>query len=252
MTQRWTTFFAAAVLVASLACGGATEPDTKGTSSKSGSYELVPCEFADEVAKEKQSQQLTYFQAEIELAKQGDSDAQESVAVGLSSIGLHYEANSLWRCLADQGDAGAQSALGFNAQMGDGMPLDYAEAARWYRLAAEQGDPGSQQELATAYANGIGVPQDDVEAARWYRLAAEQGRNQSKVGLGRLYSAGRGVPKDDVQAHMWFNLAAAGFRVRLLQDEAVKLRDQIASRLTPDQRAEAQRLAREWDEAHPR
>ena len=28
--------------------------------------------------------------------------------------------------------------------------------------------------------------------------------------------------------------------------------DEIASRLTPDQRTEAQRLAREWDEAHPR
>ena len=33
MPQRWTTFFAAAVLVASLACGGSTEPDTSDTST---------------------------------------------------------------------------------------------------------------------------------------------------------------------------------------------------------------------------
>ena len=52
---------------------------------------------------------------------------------------------------------------------------------------------------------------------------------------------------------MWANLAAAGLPADdWLGRMAVALRDEIASRLTPDQRAEAQRLAREWDEAHPR
>jgi hypothetical protein len=52
-----------------------------------------------------------------------------------------------------------------------------------------------------------------------------------------------GVPQDYVQAHMWLNLAAA-------HDDEVKLatvaRDELAAKMTPDQIAEAQRMAREW------
>ena len=59
------------------------------------------------------------------------------------------------------------------------------------------------------------------------------------------------MPQDDVQAHMWSNLAASRSTGED-RDQAVKNRDNIANRLTPDQRAEAQRLAREWDDAHPR
>jgi hypothetical protein len=60
-----------------------------------------------------------------------------------------------------------------------------------------------------------------------------------------MYMEGRGVQQDDVIAHMWLNLGAS----RLTGDtreRAVKARDQIALRMTADQRAEAQRRAREW------
>jgi hypothetical protein len=40
---------------------------------------------------------------------------------------------------------------------------------------------------------------------------------------------------------MWFSLAAANG-----MDAAGKARDQLAAQMTPDQIAEAQRLAREW------
>ena len=36
------------------------------------------------------------------------------------------------------------------------------------------------------------------------------------------------------------------------RDRAVESRDYLWERLNADQRAEAQRLAREWEEAHPR
>ena len=66
-----------------------------------------------------------------------------------------------------------------------------------------------------------------------------------------MYADGRGVPQDDVQAHMWFNLAAS--RLTGEQREiAVRGRDSVADRMTPDQLADAERLAREWDAAHPR
>jgi len=45
-----------------------------------------------------------------------------------------------WQPLADQGDADAQFNLGVMYDSGDGIPQDYAEAAKWHRLAAEQGN----------------------------------------------------------------------------------------------------------------
>jgi hypothetical protein len=50
---------------------------------------------------------------------------------------------------------------------------------------------------------------------------------------------------------MWFNLAASRMTGEERED-AAELRDRVRSRMTPEQIAEAQRLAREWDAAHPR
>ena len=66
-----------------------------------------------------------------------------------------------------------------------------------------------------------------------------------------MYRTGAGVPLDYVKAHMWYSLAVAQSsgkdRVR-----RVRSRDDIAAKMTADQVAEAQRLASEWDAAHPR
>ena len=119
------------------------------------------------------------------------------------------------------------------------------------RARAEQGDASAQFALGFMYADGEGVPQDDVEAVRWYRLAAEQGHAVAQSNLGVRYDEGRGVPQDYVQAHMWRNVAASrltGEKRKISADG----RDALARLMTPDQLAEAQRLAREWDAAHPR
>ena len=56
-----------------------------------------------------------------------------------------------------------------------------------------------------------------------------------------MYANGHGVPQDYVTAHMWLNLAGAQGR------EAYReTRDALAELMTPEQRAEAQRRAREW------
>ncbi len=66
-----------------------------------------------------------------------------------------------------------------------------------------------------------------------------------------MYGNGQGVPQDYVQAHMWTNLAVAQSSGED-RDQGVENRDIIAARMTAEQIAEAQRLAREWDAAHPR
>ena len=66
-----------------------------------------------------------------------------------------------------------------------------------------------------------------------------------------MYRNGEDVPQDDVLAHMWYSLSASR-ATRGLRERAVEGRDNVADRMTPDQIADAQRLAREWDAAHPR
>ena len=110
---------------------------------------------------------------------------------------------------------------------------------------AEQGHAPSQYNLGVRYTNGQGVPQDYKEAVRWYRAAANQGYADAQNNLGFMYNYGQGVPQDYIQAHMWYNLAAAsgGDDDR---EMAAKNRDLIAEKMTSEQIAEAQRLAREW------
>jgi TPR repeat protein len=159
------------------------------------------------------------------------------------------------RAKAEQGDAEAQFDLGGMYKVGNGVPQNYAEARRLYRLAAEQGHARAQNALGLMYSIGRGVLQDDAEAVRWYRLAADQWLDVAQSNLGSMYRTGRGVPQDMVLAHMWKNLAAAAAAdsmSEVMLEIYVTVRDEIANDLTPDQRAEAQRLAREWDEAHPR
>jgi TPR repeat protein len=154
----------------------------------------------------------------------------------------------IWRPRATQGVAFAQVNVGIMYYSGQGVPQDYGEAAKWYRLAAEQGNAIAQGNLGFMYYSGQGVPQDYGEAAKWYRLAAEQGNPTAQSNLGSMYYSGQGVPQDYVQAHMWVDLAASRFPPSAVEDrdQAAHNRDIVASRMTPGQIAEAQRLAREW------
>ncbi len=126
-----------------------------------------------------------------------------------------------------------------------GVPLDDAQANKWYRKAAEPGNALGQVGLGLRYEMGLGVNKDYAEAARWFRKVAEQGDDNAQSQLGYLYEAGHGVPQDYVLAHMWLNLAAAsgsGWSQKMSSDA----RDRLATKMTPEQIAEAQRQAREW------
>ena len=125
---------------------------------------------------------------------------------------------------------------------------DYATALRLWRPLAAQGNAFAQSNLGFMYDTGQGVPQDYGEAAKWYRLAAEQGNARAQSNLGSMYARGEGVPQDYVQAHMWADLAASRFPPSATEDrdQAVKGRDFVPSKMTPAQLAEAQRLVRDW------
>jgi len=113
---------------------------------------------------------------------------------------------------------------------------DYETAFRLWKPLAEGGDVDAQAELGSMYYWGAApaVPQDYAEALKWFRMAAEQGRGLAQHRLGEMYMNGEGVPQDFVKAYMWWSLADA------------TLLESLAQIMTPDQIAEAQKLAREW------
>lgn len=149
--------------------------------------------------------------------------------------------------LAAGGDARAQSMLGLLHYRGRGLQQDYAEAAKWFRRAADQGDATAQFYLGVMFSEGHGLPQDFAEAAEWYRRAAAQGDAQAQYNLGLSYAKGEAGAPDNVSAYVWFNLAAARFPPSdARRGVAVSSRDAVASKLTPDEIAEAQKRSREW------
>jgi TPR repeat protein len=121
----------------------------------------------------------------------------------------------------------------------------FAAAIQLCRPPAEDGDARAQLSLGGMYYNGQGVQQDYAEAAKWTRKAAEQGYTPAQADLGVLYWNGQGVQPDVVLAYMWLSLAAAH------EPDAVGERDHVASQMTPDEIAEAQRLARDWKPTTP-
>ena len=79
------------------------------------------------------------------------------------------------------------------------------------------------------------------EALQEWQAAANAGDAKAMLALGRLYVQGLGVPQNYVHAHMWFSLAASRFEA-----EGVKERDALAEKMSPEQVAEAQKLAVAW------
>src|SRR5262245_32356090 len=183
-------------------------------------------------------------------AAQGNVPAQYSLGLAYEKgqgVPQDYQEAMRWyRIAATREDEWAQMRLGSIYAEGKGVPQDYREAVKWYRLAAAQGYPPALYSLGLAYEKGQGVPQDYQEAVKWYRIAATEGNQFAQINLGVMYTNGTGVPQDFVRAHMWFTLAALSGDSG---DTATKKRDRIASKMTAEQIATAQEMARRCQES---
>ena len=132
---------------------------------------------------------------------------------------LAAEAGDLW-LKASEGDAKALAEL---------------------RVRAEKGEASAQCYLGNMYDTGRGVAKDEVEAVKWFRKAADQGNASAQFLLGLMYDTGQGVAKDEGEAYKWYLLSGAQGN-----EFAKKEIPLIEKDLTASQRAEGQRLAREW------
>jgi TPR repeat protein len=165
--------------------------------------------------------------------------------------------------LADigKGNNNARYELGMLYLKGKGVGQDFSSAAKYLQKAAIYNriidlttSPDAQYALSTLYAEGKGVTQSDDEAVKFLRMAAKEDHIKAQFGLGMMYAAGRGVPQSMPIAYLWIARAAEGdaaFRSYSQTTktalaytngtaEAVKARDAIRARMTPEQITDAQ------------
>jgi len=162
--------------------------------------------------------------------------------------GDYETAYRLYKSMAERGSPVAQSNLGLMYYNSRGVAQDYAESMRWFRKAADQGDAVGQYYAGLMYYEGKTVQQNYAEATKWFRKAADQGDADAQYSLGLMYAIGKGVPQDYVLAYMWLNLASKRDSAweKGKRDKAEENRENLASKMTPAQIAESQKLAREW------
>jgi TPR repeat protein len=122
----------------------------------------------------------------------------------------------------------------------------HVAAARTGKLSAREMRARADAALGFKYEHGLGVPQNYVAAVDLYARAAEQGDPTGQYLLGLMYDKGHGVWPDTVLAHKWLNLAAAHAPTTRYREYYLRLRNAVASKMTPSQISESQWLAYEW------
>jgi uncharacterized protein len=150
---------------------------------------------------------------------------------------------------AEKGNPVAQNNVGAKFATGDGVAQDYRQAATWYEKAASAGYAVAQHNLGGLYEHGLGVDKDPAAAAVWYALAAEQGDGWAEVSLAHLHAKGLLVQNDLATAYRWLVVASASDD-KEVKAAAAELTREVASKLSPAARAEAETMARAWRPNH--
>ena len=134
------------------------------------------------------------------------------------------------------------SAADFHKGLVAWKQKDYATALREFQPLAEQGNALAQNYLGVMYDVGKGVTLDYETAVKWFRLSAEQGVASAQYNLGGMYYFGKGVTQDYTLAHMWWNIAASQG-----SKGARDYRDIVEKKMTPTDKSNGKRLARECE-----
>lgn len=140
---------------------------------------------------------------------------------------------------AEGGDVDAMYRLG-NALAQRGANVD---AVRWFRQASDKGHVKATNSLGFMYEEGRGVPQNYEQASKLYLKAMKRGNPDAMVNRAILFARGQGVKKDPLQAYVHLLLAAAYAADQQTRDAAVKLKDEVAAKLSKQQITRGQVLA---------
>jgi TPR repeat protein len=146
----------------------------------------------------------------------------------------YSRAVTIWRPLAEKGNADAQFDLGEAYRLGRGVPINLGAAATWFERAAKQGHLDAQRILGLLlFQNG-----DRVNGLKWLKMAATRDDAGAMLVYGTALVNGDGVKRDPVLGYSFVTRAAAkGFAPA--KDTLADL-DRL---LTPDQRKKGAAIA---------
>lgn len=193
-------------------------------------------------AKQSETEAAKWYQM---AATQGHQEAQYKLGMiysyGHGVTKDEVAAVKLFLKAAEQGHTKASTAIGRRYLEGKGVSKDLSKAADWLIKAALKDDADGQFLLGFMFRNGLGMTVNYEEAGKWFSLAADEGDEAAQFHLGTLYAEGNGVPKNELIAYKWLLLAKA----KGIQ-ESTKLIEFIEKKLSPEQRAEVQKIAGEF------
>lgn len=175
------------------------------------------------------------------IAAQYDMEMRFKVSIVLASIAVSTGASA--QSVADRMHT---AAVAYHDKQ-------FSKAIAIWRPLAEQGNAEAQTLLGAMYWSGEGVPRDHAEAAKWYLRAAQKGYARAQNDIGFMYGFGEGIPPhDDVQAYKWISLAIERYTAKNQDrlDQAIKDKATLRARMTPAQLAQAEREIRDFKPSH--
>ena len=117
----------------------------------------------------------------------------------------YTDAVTIWRPLAESGDADAAFNLGQAYRLGRGVPLDLGAAQTWFERAAAKGHLDAETTLGLLlFQNG-----NRIAGLRWLKAASEKGEPRALLVYGTALYNGDGVPQDPVLGYAYVSRAAA-------------------------------------------
>lgn len=116
----------------------------------------------------------------------------------------YSKAVSIWRPLAESGDADAQFNLGQAYRLGRGVTINLGAAKTWFERAATAGHLDAQTTLGLLlFQNG-----DQQQGLKWLRRAADQGEPRALLVYGTALYNGDAVTQDRLLGYAFVSRAA--------------------------------------------
>ena len=148
-----------------------------------------------------------YLVAPILMASLAMPLSAQSVKAGIEAWQKadYSAAVSIWRPLAEKGDADAQFNLGQAYRLGRGVAINLAAAQSWFERAADKGHVDAQTTLGLLlFQNG-----NHIAGLRWLKAASDQGEPRAMLVYGTALFNGDGTPQDPILGYALVSRAAA-------------------------------------------